>query len=146
MDYTETMKMCFTILRRCQDYVELKRDTFGSSEVCGNETSMNGVLELDFGSYTVIFRSSEVVRGEGFEMYSICFKPEERDWPGMCIINYYNSYSTSSVLYGLTRPCHEYQYCAYSMYLLCSKYITCSNLFWLSFRPVKLLYRSHIPH
>ena len=86
MDYTETMKMCFTILRRCQDYVELKRDTFGSSEVCGNETSMNGVLELDFGSYTVIFRSSEVVRGEGFEMYSICFKPEERDWPGMCII------------------------------------------------------------
>ena len=65
------------------------RGTFGSSEVCGNETSMNEVLELEFGSYTVVFRSSEVVRAEGFEMYSICFKPAERDLPSMC------SYSTS---------------------------------------------------
>ena len=91
---------------RCQDYVDIMVGTFGSNEVCGNETSTNKVLKLDFGNYTVVFRSSEAVRGEGFEMYSICFKPEERDLPSMCV---YNSYSTSSVLYGLTRPCHEYQ-------------------------------------
>ena len=110
MDYTETMKICFTILRRCQDYVELVRDTFGSSEVCGNETSTNGVLELDFGNYTVIFRSSEVVRGEGFEMYSICFKPEERDLPSMCIIIIIVIARAQYCIHGLTRPYHEYQY------------------------------------
>ena len=30
----------------------------------------------------MVFRTSEEVRGEGFEMYSICFKPEE-DLPSM---------------------------------------------------------------
>ena len=69
---------------RCQDYVQIIRDTFGTTDVCGNETSMtNAVLELEFGDYTVVFRSSESIRGEGFEMYSLCFIPAERDLPGM---------------------------------------------------------------
>lgn len=71
----------YCIYRRCQDYVQIDRGNFGVSEVCGNTTSTDTVMELEFGNYTVVFRTSDEDRGEGFEMYSICFKPEEKDLP-----------------------------------------------------------------
>ena len=74
---------------RCQDYVQILRGRYGISEVCGTLSSTDTVvLQLEFGNYTVVFRSSEEVRGEGFEMYSICFKPAERDLSStMYIVN-----------------------------------------------------------
>ena len=66
---------------RCQDYVEIVRGLYGVTEECGNTTTSNAVLELEFGDFTVIFRTSEEVRGEGFEMYSLCFKPAEKFLP-----------------------------------------------------------------
>ena len=34
---------------------------------------------------TVLFRTSEVDEFPGFEMYAICYKPEERDLPGILL-------------------------------------------------------------
>ena len=77
--------MIHSTIYRCQDYVEIIRGSFGVTEVCGNTLSTDAVQELEFGNYTVVFRTSEEVRGEGFEMYSICFRPEEKDLPSMKI-------------------------------------------------------------
>ena len=69
--------------------MEIVRDFFGVTEECGNTTSPTGVLELEFGNFTVVFRTSEEVRGEGFQMYSLCFKPAERFLPSkttLCFI------------------------------------------------------------
>ena len=57
----------------------------GTTEICGDTTSNNSVLELEGNSFTVKFRSSEETKGEGFEMYVICFEKAERDMEGMCI-------------------------------------------------------------
>ena len=54
-------------------------------EECGNTTSELSILELEFGNFTVVFRTSEEIRGEGFQMYAICFKPAEKFLPSMLI-------------------------------------------------------------
>ena len=80
------------LCHRCQDYIEIERGSFGITEECGNTTSSNAVLELEFGNFTVIFRTSEEVRGEGFEMYSLCFKPAERFLPSKIYTLIYSVY------------------------------------------------------
>jgi hypothetical protein len=66
---------------RCQDYVQIIRGSFGTTDTCGNTTNDDAVIELEFGDYVVVFRTSEEVRGRGFQMYSLCFRPTERDLP-----------------------------------------------------------------
>ena len=51
--------------------------------MCGTTINSDAVLELEFGDFMVIFRSSEDIRGEGFELYAICFRPEEADLEGL---------------------------------------------------------------
>ena len=75
-----------TCVNRCQDYVQIIRGEFGSTEVCGTTINSDAVLELEFGDFMVIFRSSEDTRGEGFELYTICFRPEEADLAGLLVI------------------------------------------------------------
>ena len=50
--------------------------------MCGNDSIMNRESTLNEGKFTVFFRSSERVKGEGFQMYVICFREAERDMPG----------------------------------------------------------------
>jgi hypothetical protein len=68
--------------KRCQDYILIDRGDFGTSEICGNESFINRELQLNGGKFRVFFRSSEQVKGEGFQMYVICFREAERDLPG----------------------------------------------------------------
>ena len=75
----------WTSLRRCQDYVQIIRGSFGTTDTCGNTTNDDAVIELEFGDYVVVFRTSEEVRGRGFQMYSLCFRPTERDLPGTLV-------------------------------------------------------------
>lgn len=67
---------------RCQDYVQIIRGGFGTTDVCGNVTSPDALVELEFGDYMVVFRTSEEIRGRGFQMYSVCYRPEETDLDG----------------------------------------------------------------
>ena len=76
----------WTSLSRCQDYVQIIRGAFGTTDACGNQTGDDAVIELEFGDYIVVFRTSEEIRGRGFEMYSVCFKPTERDLPSMSLL------------------------------------------------------------
>lgn len=66
---------------RCQDYVQIIRGSFGTTDVCGKTPTTNAVLSLEFGDFTVVFRTSEEVTGVGFQLYSICYRPAERDLP-----------------------------------------------------------------
>ena len=50
-----------------------------TTEICGNNIS---AIELESGKFTVFFRSSEILQFRGFEMYIICFRPDEKDLPG----------------------------------------------------------------
>ena len=50
---------------RCQDYVQILRGSFGSTDICGNLPSNDSVLELEFGDFIVVFRTSEEVRDKG---------------------------------------------------------------------------------
>ena len=52
----------------------------GTTEICGNVPPT--VLNLEFGTVKIFFRSSETVKFKGFEMYIICFRQDERDLPG----------------------------------------------------------------
>ena len=66
---------------RCQDSLIVDRGNFGTTEVCGSRTlelnsSRSSVLNLQPQSFTILFRTSEEVRGKGFQMYVICFKDE----------------------------------------------------------------------
>ena len=70
------------LLPRCQDYLQIIRGDFGTTDNCGTSPSMDAVIELEFGDYTAVFRTSEDIRGEGFQMYSICFQPLERNLEG----------------------------------------------------------------
>ncbi|CAI8014636.1 hypothetical protein GBAR_LOCUS9133, partial [Geodia barretti] len=64
--------------QRCQDYILIDRGTSGPTEICGN--SSNGAMsELESGSFTVIFRTSEEKKFGGFEIHVICFREEDRD-------------------------------------------------------------------
>jgi hypothetical protein len=66
--------------KRCQDYIIIDRDEFGTDEFCGSDSLIE--LKLNVGKFKVLFRSSEEVKGTGFQMYIICFREEERDPPG----------------------------------------------------------------
>ena len=66
---------------RCEDYILIDGDTLGTTELCGNDTLQQ--LLLESGSTTVTFRTSESVQGVGFMMLVICFREAERDLPGM---------------------------------------------------------------
>ena len=76
------MLISILIFYRCQDYILIDRGDFGTSEICGNESFINRELQLNGGKFRVFFRSSEQVKGEGFQMYVICFREAERDLPG----------------------------------------------------------------
>ena len=72
---------------RCQDYIRIDRGSFGSTEICGNAITNASLSELQSGSFTVFFRSSEdlgedEVVYKGFQMYVLCFRSEEADSPG----------------------------------------------------------------
>ncbi|CAI8036334.1 hypothetical protein GBAR_LOCUS20360 [Geodia barretti] len=67
---------------RCQDYLQIVRGEFGTTDNCGTTPSMDAVIELEFGDYTTVFRTSEEIQGEGFQMYTICFQPLERNLEG----------------------------------------------------------------
>ena len=41
--------------------------------------------ELESGSFTVIFRTSEEKKFGGFEIHVICFREEDRDRRGDCL-------------------------------------------------------------
>ena len=73
-------------LSRCQDYLQIIRGSFGTTDSCGSVPSDDAVVQLEFADYTAVFRTSEQVRGEGFEMYSICFRPVERNLEGMGVV------------------------------------------------------------
>ena len=60
------------VIDRCQDYLLIDNGPFGTTELCGNTTT---VLELQTGDFTVYFRTSEEGRRRGFEMYVVCFNP-----------------------------------------------------------------------
>ena len=67
---------------RCQDYVKLIFGPVGGDyEECGNTTSGVSMSQLAFSNLTVVFRTSEDVQGEGFEMYGLCFKQSEASLP-----------------------------------------------------------------
>ena len=78
-----SVKLC-----RCQDYILIDRGDFGTTEICGNTSFILSDLKLNGGKFKVFFRSSEEVMGEGFQMYIICFREEERDLPGLCMRMY----------------------------------------------------------
>ena len=77
----------------------------GTTEICGNTTGKDSVLELESHEFNVFFRTSEQnENGEfrGFQMYIICFQQTEADLEGvhyfteidskMIIIFYYSIY------------------------------------------------------
>ena len=78
---------------RCQDYVQIQRGSFGSTDICGTLPSNDSVLELEFGDFTVVFRTSEEVRRRGFEMYTLCFRGAERNMPGMPLLLFTQCYT-----------------------------------------------------
>ena len=53
----------------------------GYYEECGNTTSGLSMSQLAFDNLTVVFRTSEEVKGGGFEMYGLCFKQAEASLP-----------------------------------------------------------------
>ena len=79
---TIQMHPAIYIDRRCQDYILIDRGVAGTTEICGNTTSKESEGELEYGKFTVFFRSSERLRFRGFEMQIVCFRPDERDLPG----------------------------------------------------------------
>jgi hypothetical protein len=68
--------------QKCQDYILIDRGMSGTTEICGNSASNDSVLELESGSFTVFFRTSEEKKLGGFEMYIICFRAADRDRRG----------------------------------------------------------------
>ena len=66
--------------------MQIVRDPAGVVEECGNTTGELSVLQLEFGNFTVVFRTSEETEGEGFQMYVVCFKPAETALPSKLII------------------------------------------------------------
>ena len=54
----------------------------GDFEECGDTTSGLSMSRLAFNQLTVVFRTSEVVRDVGFEMYGLCFKRAETSLSG----------------------------------------------------------------
>ena len=72
--------MCYKPCR-CQDYIIIDRDDFGTDEFCGNKSLIE--LKLNVGKFKVFFRSSEEVTRGGFQMYIICFRQEEESLPGI---------------------------------------------------------------
>ena len=60
------------VIYRCQDYILIDSGPFGTTELCGNTTT---VLELQIRNFTVYFRTSEEGRRRGFEMFVVCFNP-----------------------------------------------------------------------
>lgn len=68
--------------QKCQDFILIKRGTFGSTEICGNRTAIDSVLKLQSPSFQVLFRTSEVGQHGGFRMYAICFDSKEGDKEG----------------------------------------------------------------
>ena len=66
---------------RCQDYILIDSGVGRTTEICGN-ISANSVFTLGTRNFTVYFRSSETINHKGFEMYIVCFRPNETDQPG----------------------------------------------------------------
>ena len=76
---------CFSALFlhfRCQDYILIDRGMGGTTEICGNSSSDDSVLELQSPEFTVFFRTSEEKKFRGFQMYIICFREADRDRRG----------------------------------------------------------------
>lgn len=63
--------------------MQIIRGEFGTTDNCGTTPSTDAVIELEFGDYTAVFRTSEEIRARGFQMYSVCFQPAQRNLEGM---------------------------------------------------------------
>ena len=80
---------------RCEDYILIDRGDFGSTEICGNDTSTANILlsnnsnTLQSSNLKVIFRTSESVRGHGFQLFVICAPPDD---PGIIHTRIYSQY------------------------------------------------------
>ena len=59
------------------------RGVYGTTDICGTIPRLDAVVQLEFGDYTAVFRSSEEIRGVGFQMYSVCFRQSETNLMGM---------------------------------------------------------------
>ena len=80
------------------------RGQAGYVEECGNTISNRSLSQLVFEGFDVVFRTSEDnITGEGFQMYSVCSKPEEALQPG--------SFPSSCVSMSITlRSVHAYNF------------------------------------
>ena len=83
------------IINRCQDYVLIDRGFGGSTEVCGNTSTRDSVLQLQSGGFRVFFRSSEVRKFAGFRMFIVCVNEGDTGEPGECG----HSFSNSAIKY-----------------------------------------------
>ena len=72
----------YNYVYRCQDYILIDRGAFGTTELCGNMGGKDSLLQLESGNFSVFFRTSEQKKDTGFEMYAICFEPEEQNVSG----------------------------------------------------------------
>ena len=79
---------------RCQDYILIDPGSFGTTELCGNSTSHDSVLQLQSRNFTVYFRTSEDTVARGFRMLIVCFNPEERDLEGISRLHQKLTYPT----------------------------------------------------
>jgi hypothetical protein len=76
---------------KCQDYILIDRGVGGTTEICGNSVPKDSLMELQPRNFTVFFRTSETEKFTGFEMYIICFQPEERNQTGCLLPSDFNS-------------------------------------------------------
>lgn len=77
--------MLSNLLCRCEDYILIERG--GSHvEICGNISSIPTTEYVQPNNFTVIFRTSESVQGDGFLMGVICYVPEIPGIMHTCII------------------------------------------------------------
>ena len=91
-------------ISRCQDYILIDRGQYGTTEICGTEPFISRELKLNEGKFKVFFRTSEQVKGEGFQMYIICFQETERDMEGnncSCMSHFVFDFSVFSVVHVL---------------------------------------------
>ena len=86
--------MLSIFLCRCEDYILIDRGGFGSTEICGNNTSTTHTIVRSNTLQSrnllrIFFRTSdsESVRGRGFQMFVICAAPGDPGIVHTCIVN-----------------------------------------------------------
>ena len=61
--------------------MEIQRRYYGKIEECGSSPSQYSVVEVEDGTFTVVFRTNpeNSINYTGFQMYVTCFKPAEKN-------------------------------------------------------------------